>query len=78
MVCGFLGFFLGAAGVVEVVAVVVVVGVVAGCVFVATGAQSLKTSTSSLLAAWVRLLRTVPLTEPGRFATRDLSATASD
>ncbi|MGN6168757.1 MAG: hypothetical protein ACTHQQ_11390 [Solirubrobacteraceae bacterium] len=61
-----------------VVVVVVVVGVVSGCTVVVTGAQSLETSTPSLLAASVRLLRTVPLTELGRFATRDLSTIASD
>lgn len=64
--------------VVVMVVVVVVVGVVWGCVFVETGAQSLETSASSLLAACVRLLRTVPLTELGRFSTRDFSATVSD
>jgi hypothetical protein len=63
-----------------VVAVVVasVVGVVWGCAFVVTGAQSRETSCSSLSAACLKLLRTVPFTEPGRFATRDLSAIASD
>src|SRR5581483_4608333 len=80
VVCG-LGFFFGGGGVVSVVVVVVVVvvvGVVWGCAVVETGAQSFETSVSSLLAACVRLLRTVPLTEPGRFSTRAFSATASD
>jgi hypothetical protein len=64
--------------VVEVVGVVAVVGVVVVCVFVAAGAQSFETSCSSLLAACVRLLRTVASTELGRFATLDLSTMASD
>jgi hypothetical protein len=82
VVCG-LGFFFGGGGVVDVVGgvvavVVVVVGVVWGWAVVVTGAQPFATSRSSLLAACVRLLRTVPLTELGRSATRDFSAIASD
>ena len=83
MVCG-LGFFLGGGEVVAVVAVVVVVvvtvgeGVLCVCAFVETEAQSFETSCSSWLAAFVKLLRTVRLTDVGRFAARDFSAIASD